>query len=702
MLPEEVRQQIRESYFRLLEKSSLSPRWGQRQMVAEVARALGRVGAPEEGAPVCVIEAGTGTGKTIAYAVAAIPAARHLEKKLVVATATVALQEQLCNKDLPDIRKHSGLEFDFALAKGRRRYVCLSRLDKLLASPSEQVAQPLFPDELSPPVAADALPVYTRMREALGRGEWDGDRDNWRRELSEPVWFSVTADRSECSGRKCPHFSQCCFFRARDALYRAEVIVANHDLVFSDLALGGGAILPEPENCIYVFDEGHHLPERVLNHFSAFCSLGSSRQWLEDSRKQLATAAAQLRAVERVAEAIGKLAPQFEPIGDSLQGVEMALRELVQQQEPPGGERQHYRLPNGHVPAALQQPSQALSERFEYFEQCLSRIVDTLEQLLEDDLPGIDEADAEAWYAAFGAMLGRAQGQLALWRQYAVSGEDEEPPSVRWIGLVESGGKPGFELRASPMLATGVLRECLWERAAAVVVTSATLAALKSFERFRFRSGAPRDAIYKVVASPFDYRQAVLSVPAMAAEPRDPRAHTEALIALLPELLSEGEGSLVLFASRRQMRDVFEGLAEAWRERVLVQGDYSKREMLRRHRGAVDQGETSVIFGLASFAEGVDLPGRYCNHVVIAKIPFAVPDSPMESALSEWLKSQGRDPFMEVAVPDAALRLVQASGRLLRTERDTGRVSLLDRRLVTKRYGRAILDSLPPFRREIA
>jgi len=147
---------------------------------------------------------------------------------------------------------------------------------------------------------------------------------------------------------------------------------------------------------------------------------------------------------------------------------------------------------------------------------------------------------------------------------------------------------------------------------------------------------------------------------------------------------------------------VYEGLDSALRERILLQGDYGKAEILRRHREAVDAGGGSVIFGLASFAEGVDLPGDYCRHVVIAKIPFAVPDSPLEAALAEWIESRGRNAFMEISVPDAALRLVQACGRLLRTETDGGTVTLLDRRIVTRRYGRAMLDSLPPFRRELA
>ena len=157
----------------------------------------------------------------------------------------------------------------------------------------------------------------------------------------------------------------------------------------------------------------------------------------------------------------------------------------------------------------------------------------------------------------------------------------------------------------------------------------------------------------------------------------------------------------MLFSSRRQMLEVYAGLNREFRERVLVQGDLSKQELIRQHRAQVDKKNPSVIFGLASFAEGVDLPGRYCEHVVIAKIPFAVPDDPVEAALSEWIERNGGNPFMEIAVPDASLRLIQACGRLLRNEQDSGVVTLLDRRLVTQRYGKAILNALPPFRREI-
>lgn len=149
------------------------------------------------------------------------------------------------------------------------------------------------------------------------------------------------------------------------------------------------------------------------------------------------------------------------------------------------------------------------------------------------------------------------------------------------------------------------------------------------------------------------------------------------------------------------MLDVMQSLTKEWRDRVLCQDDYQKAQLLKYHRQRVDKGEGSLIFGLASFAEGVDLPGKYCTHVLIAKIPFAVPNDPIEMTLSDWIEQQGKNPFMTLAVPDAAFRLVQASGRLLRSETDTGQITLFDERLVNRRYGAAILDSMPPYRREL-
>ena len=590
MLSEEAKEEIRDAYNAIVETKSLTPRWGQRQMIAEIANTLARIPSPGEPPAtepaVCVIEAGTGTGKTIAYAVAAIPMARRLNKRLVVATATIALQEQFVNKDLPDIRQSSGLSFSFALAKGRRRYVCLSKLDRFLVQEQGQSGMlALYPDEMDAPTSADALPVYNAMLDALGRGEWDGDRDNWPQNVSEDVWFGVTTDHSQCSGRRCPNISACSFYRARDALQSADIIVTNHDLALSDLALGGGAILSAPEDSIYVFDEGHHLPDKALSHFASFCRLHTTIAWLQECQKACAQAAAALGEVDGAQALLEKLPGQMEEAIGGLQVAEQAVAALFEEPVEDGSrDTNQRRFPHGIVPPELIPVATSLSANFDRLVSSLGRLETLLDEAMDDQLAGVDKSEIETWHINVGGMLSRAEGALALWREYAVDTESENPPKARWMTLLTSGGQFGFELRCSPVLAADILADCLWTRAAGVIVTSATITALNSFERFKLHSGAPEGANYKAVASPFNYASATFSVPPMDCEPGDAPAHTAAIIELLPSLVDTAEGTLVLFSSRNQMFEVFQGLGGRLSDPILMQGDYSKQEIISRHR----------------------------------------------------------------------------------------------------------------------
>jgi ATP-dependent DNA helicase DinG len=233
------------------------------------------------------------------------------------------------------------------------------------------------------------------------------------------------------------------------------------------------------------------------------------------------------------------------------------------------------------------------------------------------------------------------------------------------------------------------------------VVTSATLSALGRFDRFMMRAGTSASHHYNVMPSPFDFSRATLQVPSMAVEANKAADHTESMIQYLPDILQINEGSLVLFASRKQMLDVFNGLPSIWQNVILMQGDHSKQAMLVEHKKAIDAEKTSVLFGLASFSEGVDLPGDYCRHVVIAKIPFSVPDDPVEASLAEWVESRGGNAFMEISVPDASIKLVQSCGRLLRSESDSGLITIFDKRLITKRYGKALINALPPYHLQV-
>lgn len=710
MLTDEVKQSIQSAYSTFLERKELQARYGQRLMVAEVARTLASF-ATAESTPedaLAAIEAGTGTGKTVAYSIAAIVLAQKADKQLVISTATVALQEQIVNKDLPDLLLNSGLKFSFALAKGRGRYLCLTKLDSLLQNQQrESATAELFAEEgFSIDVSKDDLQLFTDMMNRYGSGRWDGDRDNWKQVIEDQTWSMLTTDHIQCAGRRCSQYQNCAFYKAREGLDETDVIVTNHDMVLADLALGGGMVLPDPGDTFYIFDEGHHLPEKAINHFAHFTRLRSTKSWLVQTDKALT------KLLKQNPTLSGEFASQLEQVPEQLKQLQeqqqMIANALEQQAEfdfsrQERFEKPRYRFEHGVVPEPLREMALVLKASFLQLTDRLSRLHDLLKKALEDDLKlGVDRSVIEQLQPFFGRLYARSEANLGLWTVFSAQDDAKAVPTARWLALVEQGSELDIEVCASPILASGTLRNNLWQRAAAVVLTSATLTALGSFERFRMRSGLPEGARTLSVPSPFNYAEAgVLRVPNLGVDTRDADAHSQAIAAQLPQLLDGSQGSLVLFSSRRQMQDVFELLDADWRERILMQGRLSRQETVEQHRRQVDAGQPSVLFGLASFAEGIDLPGAYCEHVVIAKIPFSVPDAPVEAALAEWIEQRGGNAFMQISVPDASVRLIQACGRLLRSEQDRGQVTIMDRRLVTQRYGRALMDALPPFTRQI-
>ncbi|UVE18856.1 ATP-dependent DNA helicase DinG [Pseudomonas sp. LS44] len=713
MLSTELKSQIQGAYSRFLEAKGLKPRYGQRLMIAEIAKVLGTIKANDEGhrdgeAAVVAVEAGTGTGKTVAYSLAMIPTAKAAGKRLVIATATVALQEQIVHKDLPDVMRNSGLNFSFALAKGRGRYLCLSKLDILLQEGQAQSATAqLFAEEgFRIDVDENSQKLFTQMIEKLAGNKWDGDRDSWPQALEDSDWARLTTDHSQCTNRHCPNFQQCAFYKAREGMGKVDVIVTNHDMVLADLALGGGAVLPDPRDTFYVFDEGHHLPDKAIGHFAHFTRLRSTADWLEQVAKNLSKLLAQHplpgdlgRLIEKVPELAREVRTQQQFMFSACE----QLADFKPGEDMEGRERPRHRFIAGVVPEHLRELGIELKKGFSQLNDLFTRLTELLKEAMDGEAGvGIASHLAEEWYPLFGSLMTRAQGNWELWTAFTAEDPQDSPPMARWLTLAESGALFDIEVNASPILAAETLRRSLWNVAYGAVVTSATLTALGTFDRFRMRAGLPKAAVTVIAPSPFQHADAgVLRVPDLKADPRDASAHTAAIIRELPQLVEGSRGTLVLFSSRKQMQEVFDGLERDWRKRVFIQGNLSKQETLNKHKARVDEGEASVLFGLASFAEGVDLPGAYCEHVVIAKIPFAVPDDPVEAALSEWIEARGGNPFMEIAVPDASLRLVQACGRLLRTEEDRGTITLLDRRVVTQRYGKAILNALPPFRREI-
>lgn len=701
MLSEQVKAVIQQGYRKFLEHRELRSRLGQRQMIGLLATFFGKLIAADQGDTskatphICAVEAGTGTGKTVAYLLALLPVARETKKTVVIATATVALQTQLLAKDIPELIAATGWNYRFALAKGRGRYLCPLRLEQALDTVhSVDGGQFLFPDEI--PFRADRgnVALVQAMDLALRDGQWQGDRDEWPQAVPDDTWRAVTIDRKQCSGHRCRLVRECCYFRARDLVEDADCIIANHDLVMADLALGGGVILPAPEDTIYVFDEAHRLGTTALGHFARQCQLRATATWLGKSAGQIAALLPKLENVPQISRASATVIAIGSEVEALLQ-LHIPVFEHYLQNVPSA----RYRYPGGVVESASRVVCGQLAEGFSRFYGGLDKLHRELETSLDDPHSPVPRSDLEQYFQTVGLWLRRAESAALLWRDMGAVDGDDEPPLARWVAREE--GSDDIRVSASPITAQSLLREQLWERCYGAVLTSATLRSLGSFERLRRDCGVPENSLCETVAGAFDYAQAaVLAVPGGGVEASDVASHTAAVVAALPQLCDTGLGTLVLFASRRQLQDVAERLEPALRARLLIQGELTVAEIVLRHRQRIDAGDPSVIFGLASFAEGMDLPGAYCEHVIIAKLPFAVPDDPLQEALAEWVESRGGNAFREVTLPDASLKLVQACGRLLRTEQDRGRVTILDKRLLSKGYGRQLLADLPPFRRE--
>ena len=707
MLNDALKNDIQQAYRNVVEKLELTPRYGQRLMIAEIARTLGDIECDSEGkrvsdSHVCVLEAGTGTGKTLAYLIAGLPIAKAQGKRLIVSTATVALQEQVLNQDLPSLASHSGVAFRYALAKGRGRYVCVARLDQALEGSEPNPTLSLFEQSLQAD-SSDFNVLATDMADAYGKGDWEGDRDTWPVSIEDAHWRQLTVDHRQCTGRRCGHFGACAFFRSRRELENADVIVANHDLMLADLALGGGAILPDPADCIFIFDEGHHLPDKALSHFAHRFAVHGCLRWLKTLKSSLTDLHQGLAVqptIARLLAGLPELLHGLEPaLGDVFSmGHQLAGRENGLADEEASHQQ---RFEKGQVPEALREQAQQLLVMFATLSRSLESISDILRESLDPDKQtGLDRDQAEAWLPLMALLHGRALDAHALWQAFSEQDAPNAPPSARWITLSRVAGEPEIEFSASPVSAAHTLAKHLWGRCHGAVVTSATLTALGRFERLQERAGLANRYRYQALPSPFDYANAVLRVPAEATDPSDREAHERAIVSFVSQL-GEEEAALVLFSSRAQLRAVEKALPAAAKERILAQDALPKRELIERHRAAVDGGKGSVIFGLASFAEGIDLPGDYLTHVVITRLPFAVPDDPVGATLAEWIESQGGNPFMRISVPDASIKLVQACGRLIRKESDRGVITLLDRRVITRRYGQALLDALPPFKRDI-
>jgi ATP-dependent DNA helicase DinG len=451
--------------------------------------------------------------------------------------------------------------------------------------------------------------------------------------------------------------------------------------------LGGGVILPSPEDAIYVFDEGHHLVDKSRNHFATMARLSSAESLIEGCREALAKLEEDGRS-----KSLDRLRTEVLACLEALIPAQELMRQTLEA-ELGQSQQESVRYPHGQVEPHIRK---VCSELATIWSQCAASLGGLHEKLeFSDSGSADDKGIAVEWGPIVGQYLARSENFAQAWQAFASESSD---PVARWIDIDQR--RRDYTLRAIPLQPGGRLAESLWSSVGGAVLTSATMTSLGSFVPLLENLGLPEETLAMSIPSPFDFAgKAQLVVPSDCPDAGDARAHDQYLCEFLPPVLSQVLGTLVLFSSDRQMQYLAEQLVQDSDVQILVQGTHSKQEILRRHRERIDMGEVSVIFGLASFAEGIDLPGDYCSHVVIAKIPFPVPGDPVIESLGEWMQSQGRNAFGAVMLPAASLSLIQAVGRLLRSDSDTGRVTILDRRLVTRGYGRQLMDNLPPFSR---
>lgn len=657
-----------------LYESGYQRREAQEVMMSSVNQAL-------ENDSVLVLEGGTGIGKSFGYLIPAL-LNKQQGQKVVVSTATIALQEQIFYKELPELERITGLTFSYHLAKGRKRYVCPMRLNEMISL--EESMEGMWEESSSSDSDDDTL---EDMQEALQNNEWDGDRDTWQTTILDRAWNSITTDRHGCLGNKCSHYQGCPFFTAKKKMYRSDIIIGNHSLLLSDIAVGSGKLLPEIEDTIYIIDEAHKFPAKAVDTLGASATVKGAITWLKSLQKAVSKIphTAQISQALRVSEDIaGSLESAYEIIA-------LNYSENL-------GDEGYWMV--WECPGALVSIGSDIARQAEALAELLSGIIEHFKDKMESSDQSITGA-----ITALSFLQSRAENLEQTWVNFLTQFQIGTAPVAKWIEAHTNSDKDDdFLIHTAPTSAANDLLDGFWKkRENAVIMCSATLRSLGKFDRFLRQSGLNlvphNEVITSVLESPFRYNESVLWVPKMQHSPagKESAAHTQEISSMLPKIIDQDGGTLVVFTSKSIMREVFEQLPDEIAEHILMQGEKPKQVLISEHRRKVKTNGWSVLFGLDSFAEGLDLPGNDCKHVIVAKLKFPVPTTPVEKVKADYIKRINKNSFMEFSLPEASVYLIQVVGRLLRKLDDVGMVTILDRRIVDKQYGKLLLKNLPAF-----
>ncbi|HEV8426629.1 MAG TPA: helicase C-terminal domain-containing protein [Pyrinomonadaceae bacterium] len=593
-----------------------------------------------------IVEAGTGTGKTLAYLVPAVAAALGGNGKVIVSTGTKNLQEQLMEKDIPFLQSVLPKPFAATYMKGRNNYLCLNRLARAQSAPVlEGLDEVDYFEEVS---------QWSRETETGDRAELS----NLPESLS--FWRHIDARSESCLGQKCPEFDACFITRMRDRAQEADIVVVNHHLFFADLSLRNGnygSVLPD--YTAVILDEAHLIEEVASEYFGAQVS----NYQIDDLVRDLGILTIEDAEVDKeLTHSVARMSR----FSDSFW---MGFRDGR-------GEDGRYPIIPGTFARTKAGELEAtpLGELYMALEGAIARTETTLDALQEKP-PEVES-------------LVRRLRQIRFELEFIVTGTDKK--FVYWLERRNR----GVFLRASPIDVAGLLQDKLFEEVPTVVLTSATLSSGGNFTFIRDRLGL--DTADDLIAeSSFDYQsQAILYLPAKMPDPRD-REWGTAAAAEVARILQATEGrAFVLSTSLAGMQSLFENVWAEIDYPCLVQGSASKGQLLKKFR----ETPNAVLFATSSFWQGVDVRGEQLSCVIIDKLPFAVPTDPIVAARQRYIEDCGGSSFYEYSVPQAIIALKQGLGRLIRSTTDRGVLAILDPRLRTKGYGRTFLQSLPPCR----
>jgi ATP-dependent DNA helicase DinG len=680
MLTTELKAQIRQSFEAAKNgMPDFKIRHAQNKMIAEVSKTLS--GEYPNSNPILCVEAPTGTGKTMAYLLSAIPIAKARKKKLVVSSANVALQEQLLNKDMPELQKYCSVDFEYALVKGRSRYVCVRNLINLVEDKSSE--SELFDNATlwDAPPGKYQLDQLGEMLEDYSNKNWNGEIDDLEQTPDGSLWQKIACNRFTCTAKNCEFYNDCAFFKARKRITKADVIVANHDLILADLSTGN-TVLPDVDESIYIFDEAHHLNQKALSHFS----LSVGTEFIKTS----------IRQTQGAVDQVCKLTQQ-DTLDIPIKSIDDYLDDLIQLLKNLEFDEDTHLFDQGIVDEPIQAICQNLRTTISGVHTQFSTLKESWSDYLKIKM--IDKTVADPLNNALGECEQHLSSILLLLSSLLQVDEAGQAPHSRWVEKTTMANKKtNYILSSAQIDISNNLDQLIWSKVAGAVLTSATLSSLGSFNRLNQQLGLVKTKNqYLRLPSPFSFDQVDFIVANFKNNPTQVYEHTQEVAAQLLERIDPSEGSLVLFASNKQMQMVADLVEQKLGCNLFVQGEFSKKLILEKHTNLRKQNQGSVIFGLDSFAEGVDLKGDNLTHVVIVKLRFSVPNSPIEKTTQDYLQSQNRNPFMEISLPDASLRLIQACGRLIRTETDTGKITIFDNRLTTKFYGKQLLNALPGY-----